>query len=58
MPSAKSDKQQDDPANDARAVWTLNEEKMLLYEHHTARQQGVFHRPGTWAVSIVLSTVV
>lgn len=54
MPSAKSEKQQEDPATDAKAVWTLNEEKILLHEHRTARHQGVFRRPGTWAVSTVL----
>lgn len=46
--------QQEDPAGskaDTKAFWTPEEEKMLLYEHHKARQAKVFARKGTWAVS-------
>ena len=55
---SKAEKQQEGIAGEARAVWTLDEEKVLLYSHQEARRHKVFQRMGTWAVSAVLMVVL
>ena len=55
---SQAEKQQEGIAEEARAVWTLDEEKLLLHAHQEARRHKVFQRMGTWAVSAVLMVVL